>query len=147
MKVNIDFQLNHKFGVVERIVFRMVLNGFCDARGIYSVMTLFSDSVVANAVKKLVNQQIITADVEHGRLTVSEPLIALIAMCLDNTYEIKVPESLVQEILEEGLMVTGGEQKEVILAKEALLKELLPGIKIDTYLGLLDFIIYADKRG
>lgn len=32
MKVRIDFQLNRRFGVVERLVFRLVLNGFNNAR-------------------------------------------------------------------------------------------------------------------
>ena len=63
MKAKIDFQLNRQFGVVERIIFRLVLNGFTNAREIKLSLPLFSDAVIANAVRHLVNEQIISADI------------------------------------------------------------------------------------
>ncbi len=61
MKVKIDFQLNRRFGVVERIIFRLVLNGFSNAREIELALPIFSDAVIANAIRHLVNEQIIAA--------------------------------------------------------------------------------------
>lgn len=94
MKVKIDFQLNRQFGVVENIIFRLILNGFTDSREIARALPLFSDSVIANGIKHLVNRQILAANIEASKLYLSEPLVAIIDMCLKNTYEIDVPAEL-----------------------------------------------------
>ena len=76
MKVNIDFQLSRRFGVVERLIFRLVLNGFCNAREIKLALPIFSDAVIANAVRNLVNEAIISSDIETGALFLSVPVTA-----------------------------------------------------------------------
>jgi len=67
MQVKIDFQLNRRFGVTERIIFGLVMHGFSNAREIYLSLPVFSDAVIANAIKNLVNQQILSADMKQER--------------------------------------------------------------------------------
>lgn len=146
MKVKIDFQLNRQFGVVENIIFRLILNGFTDSREITKVLPLFSDSVIANGIKHLVNRQILAADIEASKLYLSEPLVAIIDMCLENTYEIDVPAELESYIKGDGLMISGISDEESHSLKQAVLFELLPGIRLDMYVDSIDFVL-CEERG
>lgn len=146
MRIRIDFQLNRQFGVVERIIFRLVLNGFSDSREIAKALPLLSDSVIANVIKHLVNRQVLAADIEAGKLSLSEPLVAIIDMCLENTYEIDVPTELEEYIRGDGLMISGIADEESHSLKQAILFELLPGIKLDMYVDSLDFVL-CEERG
>jgi len=146
MKVKIDFQLNRQFGVVENIIFRLILNGFTDSREITKALPLFSDSVIANGIKHLVNRQILAADIEASKLYLSEPLVAIIDMCLENTYEIDVPAELESYIKGEGLMISGISDEESHSLKQAVLFELLPGIRLDMYVDSIDFVL-CEERG
>lgn len=146
MKVKIDFQLNRQFGVVENILFRLILNGFTDSREITKALPLFSDSVIANGIKHLVNRQILAADIEASKLYLSEPLVAIIDMCLENTYEIDVPAELESYIKGDGLMISGISDEESHSLKQAVLFELLPGIRLDMYVDSIDFVL-CEERG
>lgn len=146
MRIRIDFQLNRQFGVVERIIFRLILNGFTDSREIAKALPLFSDSVIANGIKHLVNRQVLTADIEAGKLFLSEPLVAIIDMCLENTYEIDAPVELEGYIKRDGLMISGIADEESHSLKQAVLFELLPSIKLDMYVDSLDFVL-CEERG
>lgn len=146
MRIRIDFQLNRQFGVVERIIFRLVLNGFTDSREIAKALPLFSDSVIANGIKHLVNRQILAVDIEAGKLFLSEPLVAIIDMCLENTYEIDAHAELEGCIKRDGLMISGITDEESHSLKQAVLFELLPGIKLDMYVDSLDFVL-CEERG
>lgn len=146
MKIRIDFQLNRQFGVVENIIFRLALNGFMNSKEIAKSLPLFSDSVIANGIKQLVNRQILAADIETGKLSLSEPLVAIIDMCIENTYEIDVPSELEDYIKGDGLMISGIEDEESHYLKQAVLFELLPGIKLDMYMDSIDFVL-SEARG
>lgn len=141
MRIRIDFRLNRQFGVVERIIFRLVLNGFSDSNGITEVLPLFSDVVIANGIKHLVNSQLLVADVGAGKLYLSEPLVAIIEMCLENTYEIDASTELEEHIEGDGLMISSITDEESLSLKQAILFELLPGIKLDMYVASLDFVL------
>ena len=145
MKVKIDFQLNRQFGGVENIIFRLILNGFTDSREITKALPLFSDSVIANGIKHLVNRQILAADIEASKLYLSEPLVAIIDMCLENTYEIDVPAELESYIKGDGLMISGISDEESHSLKQAVLFELLPGIRLDMYVDSIDFVLYEER--
>ena len=147
MNVKIDFQLNQKFGVVEQIIYRLVLNGFTDAREIAEALPVFSDTVIANAIKHLVNSQILCAKVDERVISLSEPVIAIIEMCLDNSFEIEAPPKLENALRGEGILITGTGQEEVMKLKKAILYELLPAVNLDVYIGSLDFVISGDQRG
>ena len=145
MKAKVDFQLNRRFGVVERIVFRLVLNGFCNVREIKLSLPIFSDAVLANAVRHLINEQIITADVETGTLSLSEAIVAIIAMCQKQSLEIDIPSDLEDEMTQEGIGVFNNSIREAVELKDAILQELLPGVKLDAYRYSLDFIILPQR--
>lgn len=145
MKVKIDFQLNRQFSVVEKIIFRLVLNRFTDSREIAEALPLFSDSVIANGIKHLVNRQILAADIEAGKLSLSEPLVALIDKCIENTYELDVPTELESIFKGNGLIVSGIADEESRSLKQAVLFELLPGIKLDMYVDSIDFVLCAER--
>lgn len=145
MKVKIDFQLNRQFGVIENIIFRLILNGFTDSREIAKTLPLFSDSVIANGIKHLVNRQILAADIKASKLYLSEPLVAIIDMCLENTYEIDVPDELEGYIKGDGLMISGISDEDSHSLKQAVLFELLPGIRHDMYVDSIDFVLYEER--
>ncbi len=146
MRISIDFQLNRQFDIVEIIIFRLVLNGFTNSKEIAKAMPLFSDSVIANGIKKLVNRQILVADVEAGKLFLSDSLVAIINMCLENKYEIDIPTELEGYIKGEGLLISAIADEESYSLKQAVFLELLPGIKLDMYLDSIDFIL-REERG
>lgn len=144
MKVKVDFQLNRRFGVIERLIFSLVLNGFYSAREIELALPIFSDAVIANAVRHLVNEQIISADVETGTFSLSEAMVAVIAMCQQKSFDLEIPASLETEIQEKGIEVFDNSMPETIELKDALIQELLPSVKLDFYRYSLDFIILPE---
>ena len=146
MRVKIDFQLNRRFGVVERLIFRLILNGFNNAREMELALPLFSDAVIANAVRHLANEQIISVDVETGKLSLSEAIVAFIAMCHQQSFEIELPFSLEIVLKEKGIEVFDNDNSMpgTIRLKGALIQELLPNVKLDFYRYSLDFIILPD---
>ena len=145
MDVNIDFRLSYQFGVVERIIFRFALNGFHEANEIYKSMPIFSDTVIANAIKNLVNRQIITVKIDEGTLEIAEPVLAIINMCLEKTISIDVSPELQNIISQDGLLIGGCSNNDHIALKRSILAELLPNVKLDLYTDSLDFII-KEKR-
>lgn len=146
MKVRVDFQLNRRFGPVEQIIFRLVLNGYSNVKDIVDALPIFSDAVIANGIKTLVNCQIISAHYDTGRVTLSEPLLAIIETCLNNRFEIQVPDILEKALAYDGLLISECNESGETL-KKAILYELLPYIKLDMYVGSLDFVVRMDERG
>lgn len=143
MQVTIDFQLNRRFGVTERIVFGMVMHGFTNAREIYLALPIFSDAVIAEAIRNLVNRQIINADVSTGALALSDCIMALIEVCLDKCIDIEVPDSLKDIVIQEGLVIRSERwiREDSSNIKKVILQELLPGVRIDSLQNSLDFVI------
>lgn len=156
MKIRIDFTLNSQFGIVEKIIFRLVLNGFREVKEIVKALPLFSDSVIANGIRNLVNHQVLTANIETSKLSLSEPLIAIIDKCVENAYEINVPVELENYIKGSGLLISGitsslidderQSLKDAIqFVKKVMLFELLPGVNLDMYINIIDFILYEER--
>ncbi|MEG2420140.1 MAG: hypothetical protein RSB55_01225 [Oscillospiraceae bacterium] len=139
MTVNLDFSLGFRFGVVEQTIFRLVLNGVTSSRQISELLWVFSDAVLANAIKELVNHQVISADLASQRLSLSDAVVAIIETCLANSYELNMPESLVDRMPDGRLLVTDTKTKEAILA------QLLPDTKLGFLAKALDFTLC--KRG
>ena len=135
MTVQIDFALNRRFGVVEQTIFRLVLNGLTNAQQIGDLLWIFSDEVIANAIRKLVNRQVICADLDARTLSLSEAVLAMINTCLNNSYDINIPDTLVNMMTDGNLLITDTKVKEAIIA------QLLPGIKIGFLADSLDFNI------
>ena len=140
MTVQIDFALNRRFGVVEQTIFRLVLNGLTNIQQISNLLWIFSDEVIANAIRKLVNQQVLCADLDARTLSLSEAVLSIIDTCLNNSYDIKIPDTLVNKATDGNLLITDTK------AKEAILAQLLPGIKIGFLADSLDFNIYERGR-
>ena len=136
MKVRIDFSLSRHFGVVEQIIFRLILNGMTSAQQISNLLWIFSDEVIANAIRRLVNQKILCADVDSRTLTLSDAVIAVIETCLNNSYDIIMPETLANTMSDGILLIT-----DINKTKEAMIAQLLPGIKLDFLAKSLDFSI------
>ena len=141
MKVKFDFTLSQRFGVVERTVFELVLRGLTSAKQISSIMWVFSDEVIASAFQKLVNLQILCADLEAQTLALSEPVQALIEKCLENSYDLEIPDNLINLMLDDRLIIDDPKTKAVIIA------QLLPGIKIGFLINSLDISISVGGEG
>jgi hypothetical protein len=139
MTVQIDFSLSRRFGVVEQTIFRLVLNRMSSASQISNLLWVFSDVVIANALRRLVNQQIICVDVDARKLSLSDAVVAIIETCVNNSYSLHMPDSLVDMMSEGRLLISD------INTKEAILAQLLPGIKLGFLAKSLDFSI--SERG
>lgn len=145
MKTKVDFSLSQQFGVVERILFRLALNGYMDVHEWYLALPLFSDSVIANAIVHLVNQQLLSINVDSGIVSLSGPIKALLVACHDNEYDIDWSDSQVEVIGDNGVLIAGL-SKEAIRNKELVLRELLPSVKLEFLIGSLDFIVYKSEE-
>ena len=141
MIVKVDFSLSRQFGVVERIIFRFVINGYGNVKEYAQSLPLFSDSVIANAIKHLVNQQVLAVSSETGVLSMSESIKALIIACHDNEYDINIPDNLVSVIEEDGVILTD-DNRELITSKEQILRDMLPNVKLEFRISSVDFRIY-----
>lgn len=135
MKVKFDFTLGQHFGVVEQSIFRLVLGGVKNTRQISYLLGVFSDAVIANAMRRLVNQQILSADLETQTLSVSDVIMSIIETCLNTSYDLDMPASLTDKIADGHLPITD------ITVKEAILAQLLPNIKLGFLAKALDFSI------
>lgn len=124
-----------------------MINGFDDAREIAQALPVFSDSVIANGIKNLVNRQMLSASVEAGKLSISEAIVAIIEMCLKKDYQLDIPNELENEFEEGGIIISSDIQEEAKSLKKAILYELLPGIRLDMYIDNIDFVICKDDRG
>ena len=140
MTAQIDFALSRRFGVVEQTIFRLVLNGLTNVQQMNNLLWIFSDEVIANAIRKLVNQQVLCADLDARTLSLSEAVLSIIDTCLNNSYDIKIPDTLVNKATDGNLLITDTKVKEAILA------QLLPNIKIGFLANSLDFNIYERGR-
>ena len=135
MTVSIDFALNRRFGVVERLLFRLVLNGINDAETLCDMLWIFSDEVCANAIRMLVNSQLLSAAVDVRRLSLSTPVIAMMQACNDTTFEIDLPEYLVSSMREGKLLI------EDLRTKEEIVHILIPHAKLSFLAKALDFYV------
>lgn len=139
MNVKIDFTLSARFSIVEKTIFRLVIGGVRDIKTITSLLCVYSDDVIANAIKKLVNYQILRANFEARLLFISEPLLAMIESCMTQSQDLELPEGMEMSPLENIAYITDENTKRQILSA------LLPGVNIGFLVKSVDFVI--NERG
>ncbi len=66
MNYRVDFSISNRFRVVEQAVFRLACNGVLDIVLIKALLNIFSEQVIAIAIRNLVNAQLLQADLENG---------------------------------------------------------------------------------
>ncbi len=136
MKVKFDFMLNtYRYGVVEQAIFRMVLRGIDSAQAISELLWIFSDNVKAAAIQKLVNTQVLRADLSSNKLFLSDGIISIIEACRDSIYDIELPEILLSKMTDRVLLI---ENRQVIIS---ILNHMLPDINIDFLASALSFSV------
>ena len=138
MKINIDFSLSGRFDVVEQTIFRLVIGGVKDVRTIVALLSIYSDEVIANAIRKLVNYQILSANIEARTSSVSEVLLALMEKCIQQSGQLELS-------IETGIP---SDQNKVFITDEVckrqILNALLPEINTGFLAKSLDFVIYEE---
>lgn len=139
MTTRIDFTLSKRYGVVEQAIFRLVLNGVADVRVITNILCLYSDQVIANAIKRLVSFQILSANTEARTLTLSDPLLALIERCTAYNGELALPEG------NDSLSSSDLSDSDRDIINREILHQLLPGINIGFLTKSLDFVVYNQE--
>lgn len=136
MEVKFDFTLNpRRYGVVEQTIFKMVLRGIDSAQGISELLWIFSDDVKATAIQKLVNSQVLRADLASNKLYLSDGITSIISACHDDIYTVEMPEILLSKMTSGTLLV---ENQQVIAG---ILNHILPGISVDFLASVLFFSI------
>lgn len=138
MKANIDFLLSEKkFGVVEQTIFRLVSGGVKDVNIIVFLLSIYREDVIANSIKKLVNSQILSADLDNCTLDISEPILTIMESCINQNNHLEFPFKTEENVLDNSCFITGRNEKQQIL--NCLLPEFNTGFLIDS----LDFVIYS----
>ena len=135
MVLKIDFSLSGRFGVVEQTIFRLVLSGVKDVRTITVLLSVYSNEVIANAIKKLVNYQILRANLETRTLAISKSVLAVIEGCLEKSQHLELPEESKLTINDGGTIITDYE------IKRQILKAILPGVNTGFLVKSLDFVV------
>lgn len=140
MEVKFDFTLNsHIFGIVEQAIFKLVLRGVSSAQGMSELLWIFSDDVKATAIQKLVNSQVLRADLTSSKLYLSDGLVAIIGACHDCTYTVEIPEILLSHTTDGTVLV---KNRQVIAA---ILNHILPDISVNFFAPILFFSITEVK--
>jgi len=137
MTARIDFLLSGRFSVVEQTIFRLVLGGVKDVKTIAILLCVYSDDVLANAIKKLVNYQILRASLKSRTLSISESVLAVIEKCLEQTLYLEDSADTQLKAYDNKLYITDEDTKQQIL------NSLLPGINIGFLIKSIDFVIYV----
>ena len=139
MKLKFDYTLSRRFGVLEKLIYRLVINGLSSVETITSLLPVFSEEVIALSLRKLVNTQLLRADVGSQTISLSDLSLLLIGSCAENEFDIDIPDEFVTELSTKEFIVI--EDTEVVAV---MLQSLLPNIKAEFLSSALAFII---RRG
>lgn len=129
MVYGLDFILSKRYSIVEQTIFKLVLSGVYDMQKISALICIYSDSVLANAVKHLVNYQILEANVQNRTIELSASILAIIEVCN-------------QQMLE--LMDLSSENNIYIYdesTKHKIMKSLFPEINMGFLVNSIDFVL------
>lgn len=148
MNYRVDFSISNRFRVVEQTIFRLACNGVLDIVLIKALLNIFSEQVIAIAIRNLVNAQLLQADLENGYLIIPDTLKDLMDACGKNTIEFTIPQEMAESATGESLFLPcdlADESKEVKEArsdvKHAILSELLPGVNVADYSKVLNLYL------
>ncbi len=152
MNYRVDFSISNGFHIVEQAVFRLACNGVVDVDLIKALLNIFSEQVIAIAIRNLVNAQILQADLEKRYLVIPDTLKDLMDACGKRTIKLSIPPEIAEDATGGSLFLPcnlAEESKEVkearIDVKRAILSELLPGINVADYSKVLDlYLMEAD---
>ena len=150
MRVKIDFALNHNLGAVSQAVFRLVLCGVYDVKTIADLLRIYSNEVLATAIRKLVNIQMLTADLNGGILRLSDPTMALIKRCHDTEFDIDLPDNIIRYMDGNRIVLhdDSGDQamrENYHSIKSGIISILLPGAKVGFLANFIDIIITKEE--
>ena len=141
MQVKFDFILNRQYSSVEKTIFRLVLNGITNALEIRKLLWILSDEVIAEAVRKLVNRQILKVDLSAGIIRLSDPIDAIIQKCSSEVYELEISEVLAPDD-NTVIHIQGKSTQQLNIA---ILEALLPNVNLEFLNNSIDF--YISKVG
>lgn len=136
MKLKYDFVLSHRFGVLEKLIYRMVINGVSSVEVITSLLPIFSEEVIALSIRKLVNAQMLTADIGTKTVSLSDVSLLLIDACAGKEFDVDVSDEFNKE-LSEANIVTIDDPK----VTAVILKNMLPDVRTSFLSGKLDFVV------
>ncbi len=117
-------------------LWKIELRDIDSAQAISELLWIFSDYVKATAIQKLVNHQVLRAELRSNRLFLSDGIISIIEACRDCTYAVELPEMTDGELLVEN--------RQVIMS---ILNHMLPGVSIDFLASELSFRVTKVRCG
>ncbi|MBQ6343426.1 MAG: hypothetical protein IJI41_09905 [Anaerolineaceae bacterium] len=139
MNVSLDFSLSAQYSVVEQTIFRLVMEKVRDVKTITDLLCVYSNDVIANAIKKLVNDQILRANIETRTLSISDPVMAIIEECLKQSQNLDWPDDSNLILQDSMLIITDNN------IKRQILHTLLPEVNLGFLVDSIDFVVY--QRG
>lgn len=136
MKLKYDFVLSHRFGVLEKLIYRMVINGVSSVKIITALLPIFSEEVIAFSIRKLVNAQLLSADIGTKTVSLSEVSLLLIDACAEKKVDVDVSDEFIEILSEANSVVIDDPQVTAVI-----LKNLLPDVRTSFLSGTLDFVV------
>ena len=118
-----------------------MLNGVTNALEIRKLLWILSDEVIAEAVRKLVNRQILKVDLSAGIIRLSDPIDAIIQKCSSEVYELEISEVLAPDD-NTVIHIQGKSTQQLNIA---ILEALLPNVNLEFLNNSIDF--YISKVG
>lgn len=134
MKLKFDFMLSNSFGAVEKLIYRLVINGVSSADSIAALLPVFSDEVIALSIRKLVNAQLLNADVESRTVSLSDMSLLLIDSCAKKEFDIDILDEFDSKF-------SKSNENDCSELNAVILRKLLPGVKTSFLSSLIDFAV------
>lgn len=142
MNYAIDFKLSKRYSAVERTIFLLVINGLSDISIIQDYLRVFSNEVLANSIRNLVNFQLLNVDLNNHTLYLSSPIVSLIDACDNKKITLDLPDSILEQF-DDGVLLISGRENQHNEIKKAILSELLPGADHFVFGTFLDYVLKA----
>ena len=136
MKLRYDFVLSHRFGVLEKLIYRMVINGISSVESISTLLPIFSEEVIALSIRKLVNAQLLTVDIGMKTIFLSDVSLLLIDACAEKEFDVDVSDKFNKKLSEADSIVIDAPKVTAVI-----LKNLLPDVRTSFLSGMLDFFV------
>lgn len=136
MMLKYDFKLSHRFSVLEKLIYRLVINGITSVETITDLLPVFSDKVIALSIQKLVNAQLLNVDIGTRSISLSNMSLLLIDACAEKQFDLDVPDEYDIEF-SAGNAITIDDPK----VTEVILQNLLPNVKTAFLSSLLNFVV------
>jgi hypothetical protein len=146
MKIKIRAGINmKKFNAIEQTIFAVVMDGCASIKEIDKMFYVFDKKIVAKAICRLVNSQLVIPNLPQRTLQIAPAVYAVFSQCEKNEFELKKTPAIVQAFSSSEGTVLFKSREENKALTNYLLELLFPKINISYYADYLIFTLHDIK--